>query len=38
MTTGAGLALKQALRLGPLAIRPVGEDLLIEADVYREHG
>jgi len=38
MIAGVGLALKHALRLGPLSIRPVGEDVLIEADVYREHG
>jgi diaminohydroxyphosphoribosylaminopyrimidine deaminase/5-amino-6-(5-phosphoribosylamino)uracil reductase len=38
MIAGVGLALKHALRLGPLSIRPVGEDVLIEADVYRKHG
>ncbi len=38
MTAGAGLTLKQALRLGPLSSRAVGEDVLIEADVHREQG
>jgi diaminohydroxyphosphoribosylaminopyrimidine deaminase / 5-amino-6-(5-phosphoribosylamino)uracil reductase len=33
---GAGRDLKAALRLGPLAATPVGDDLLIEADVLRE--
>ena len=32
---GQGLALKDATRLGPLSVRQVGEDLLIEADVLR---
>jgi diaminohydroxyphosphoribosylaminopyrimidine deaminase/5-amino-6-(5-phosphoribosylamino)uracil reductase len=36
MTAGGGLALKHALRLGPLSVRTVGEDILIEADVCRE--
>lgn len=36
MIAGSGLALKHALRLGALSIRPVGEDVLIEADVCRE--
>jgi diaminohydroxyphosphoribosylaminopyrimidine deaminase / 5-amino-6-(5-phosphoribosylamino)uracil reductase len=33
---GPGLALKAAIRLGTLATRAVGEDLLIEADVLRD--
>ncbi len=33
---GAGRDLKAALRLGPLAATPVGDDLLIEADVLRD--
>jgi diaminohydroxyphosphoribosylaminopyrimidine deaminase/5-amino-6-(5-phosphoribosylamino)uracil reductase len=32
---GAGLPLESALRLGPLAVRAVGEDLLITADVQQ---
>lgn len=32
---GAGRELKSAIRLGALAARPVGNDLLIEADVQR---
>jgi diaminohydroxyphosphoribosylaminopyrimidine deaminase/5-amino-6-(5-phosphoribosylamino)uracil reductase len=36
LVAGAGRPLKDAIRLGPLAVRPVGEDLLIEADVVRE--
>ena len=36
MAAGGGLALKHALRLGPLSVRAVGEDVLIEADVCRE--
>ncbi|MGH7311804.1 MAG: bifunctional diaminohydroxyphosphoribosylaminopyrimidine deaminase/5-amino-6-(5-phosphoribosylamino)uracil reductase RibD [Candidatus Rokuibacteriota bacterium] len=36
MIAGGGLALKHALRLGALSIRPAGEDILIEADVCRE--
>jgi diaminohydroxyphosphoribosylaminopyrimidine deaminase/5-amino-6-(5-phosphoribosylamino)uracil reductase len=32
---GAGLPLAQALRLGPLEVRRLGPDLLIEADVLR---
>ena len=36
MIAGAGRALKDTIRLGPLSVRPVGEDLLIEADVRRE--
>lgn len=30
---GAGRALKEAVPLGPLEVRPVGQDLLVEADV-----
>jgi diaminohydroxyphosphoribosylaminopyrimidine deaminase/5-amino-6-(5-phosphoribosylamino)uracil reductase len=33
---GAGRELKAAIRLGPMSARPVGDDLLIEADVVRE--
>src|SRR2546425_324994 len=33
---GAGRALKEAVRLGELAVRRVGDDLLIEAEVLRE--
>lgn len=33
---GAGRELKSAVRLGPLAVTPLGDDLLIEADVLRE--
>jgi hypothetical protein len=29
VATGAGLSLENALRLGPLTVRTVGEDLLI---------
>jgi diaminohydroxyphosphoribosylaminopyrimidine deaminase / 5-amino-6-(5-phosphoribosylamino)uracil reductase len=36
MIAGGGRALKDTIRLGPLAVRQVGEDLLIEADVRRE--
>jgi diaminohydroxyphosphoribosylaminopyrimidine deaminase/5-amino-6-(5-phosphoribosylamino)uracil reductase len=36
MIAGGGRSLKDALRLGPLSVRAVGEDLLIEADVSRE--
>jgi diaminohydroxyphosphoribosylaminopyrimidine deaminase / 5-amino-6-(5-phosphoribosylamino)uracil reductase len=32
---GAGRALSEALALGPLAVRQVGDDVLIEADVRR---
>jgi hypothetical protein len=32
---GAGRPLAEAVRLGPLAVRPLGEDLLVEADVVR---
>jgi hypothetical protein len=33
---GRGRELKDAVRLGALAVRSVGDDLLIEADVPRE--
>jgi diaminohydroxyphosphoribosylaminopyrimidine deaminase/5-amino-6-(5-phosphoribosylamino)uracil reductase len=33
---GAGRELKSAIRLGPMEVRHVGEDLLIEADVLRD--
>jgi len=33
---GAGRELKSAVRLGPMSVRHVGADLLIEADVARE--
>jgi diaminohydroxyphosphoribosylaminopyrimidine deaminase/5-amino-6-(5-phosphoribosylamino)uracil reductase len=33
---GRGRELKEAVRLGPLAVRSVGDDLLIEADVARQ--
>jgi diaminohydroxyphosphoribosylaminopyrimidine deaminase/5-amino-6-(5-phosphoribosylamino)uracil reductase len=33
---GAGLALKDALPLGPFTITPLGEDVLLEADVLGE--
>jgi diaminohydroxyphosphoribosylaminopyrimidine deaminase/5-amino-6-(5-phosphoribosylamino)uracil reductase len=33
---GAGRELKSAVRLGPLTLTPLGEDVLIEADVLRE--
>jgi len=33
---GAGRDLKAALRLAPLTVTPVGDDLLIEADVLRD--
>ncbi|HYY06883.1 MAG TPA: bifunctional diaminohydroxyphosphoribosylaminopyrimidine deaminase/5-amino-6-(5-phosphoribosylamino)uracil reductase RibD [Candidatus Limnocylindria bacterium] len=33
---GAGRELKGAVRLGPLSITPVGDDILVEADVIRE--
>jgi diaminohydroxyphosphoribosylaminopyrimidine deaminase/5-amino-6-(5-phosphoribosylamino)uracil reductase len=36
MIAGGGRSLKDALRLGSLSVRAVGEDLLIEADVSRE--
>lgn len=36
LVSGAGRALKDAVRLGPLAVRHVGDDLLIESDVVRE--
>jgi diaminohydroxyphosphoribosylaminopyrimidine deaminase/5-amino-6-(5-phosphoribosylamino)uracil reductase len=36
MIAGGGRSLKDALRLGPLSVQAVGEDLLIEADVSRE--
>jgi diaminohydroxyphosphoribosylaminopyrimidine deaminase/5-amino-6-(5-phosphoribosylamino)uracil reductase len=36
LVSGAGRPLKDAIRLGPLSVRHVGEDLLIEADVVRE--
>jgi len=32
---GAGRELKSALRLGPLTVAPLGDDLLLEADVLR---
>jgi hypothetical protein len=32
---GAGRVLKSAVRLGPLAVSAVGDDLLVEADVAR---
>jgi diaminohydroxyphosphoribosylaminopyrimidine deaminase/5-amino-6-(5-phosphoribosylamino)uracil reductase len=32
---GAGRELKSALRLGPLQVSPLGDDLLLEADVLR---
>jgi diaminohydroxyphosphoribosylaminopyrimidine deaminase/5-amino-6-(5-phosphoribosylamino)uracil reductase len=35
VATGAGLPLENALRLGPLAVRTVGEDLLITGDVQQ---
>ncbi|MCI0583730.1 MAG: bifunctional diaminohydroxyphosphoribosylaminopyrimidine deaminase/5-amino-6-(5-phosphoribosylamino)uracil reductase RibD [Chloroflexi bacterium] len=35
LVSGAGRPLKDAIRLGPLSVRHVGEDLLIEADVVR---
>jgi diaminohydroxyphosphoribosylaminopyrimidine deaminase/5-amino-6-(5-phosphoribosylamino)uracil reductase len=35
---GAGRDLKAALRLAPLTATPVGDDLLIEADVLRDPG
>ena len=35
IATGAGLPLENALRLGPLAVRAVGEDLLITGDVQQ---
>lgn len=34
---GLGLPLKSGLRLGPLAVRSVGADLLVEADVTGPH-
>lgn len=36
VVSGAGRALKDAVRLGHLSVRQVGEDLLIEGDVVRE--
>ncbi len=33
---GGGRELKSAVRLGPLTITPVGDDILVEADVIRE--
>jgi diaminohydroxyphosphoribosylaminopyrimidine deaminase/5-amino-6-(5-phosphoribosylamino)uracil reductase len=33
---GAGRELKSAVRLGPLTVTPIGDDLLVEADVIRE--
>lgn len=33
---GAGRTLKDALPLGPFAVTPLGDDLLLEADVLRE--
>jgi diaminohydroxyphosphoribosylaminopyrimidine deaminase/5-amino-6-(5-phosphoribosylamino)uracil reductase len=38
MVQGRGLDLKSALRLGPLSATPLGDDLLIEADVRRDAG
>jgi len=35
VATGAGLSLENALRLGPLTVRTVGEDLLITGDVLQ---
>jgi len=35
VASGAGLPLENALRLGPLAVRTVGEDLLITGDVLQ---
>jgi diaminohydroxyphosphoribosylaminopyrimidine deaminase/5-amino-6-(5-phosphoribosylamino)uracil reductase len=35
VSTGAGLPLENALRLGPLTVRAVGEDLLITGDVLQ---
>jgi diaminohydroxyphosphoribosylaminopyrimidine deaminase/5-amino-6-(5-phosphoribosylamino)uracil reductase len=32
---GAGRELKNALRLGPISVTPLGDDLLLEADVVR---
>jgi len=32
---GTGRDLKEAVRLGPLSVTPLGDDLLIEADVRR---
>jgi diaminohydroxyphosphoribosylaminopyrimidine deaminase / 5-amino-6-(5-phosphoribosylamino)uracil reductase len=36
LVSGEGRPLKDAVRLGPLSVRHVGEDLMIEADVVRE--
>jgi diaminohydroxyphosphoribosylaminopyrimidine deaminase / 5-amino-6-(5-phosphoribosylamino)uracil reductase len=36
LVSGAGRPLKDAIRLGPLSVRHVGDDLLIEADIVRE--
>jgi diaminohydroxyphosphoribosylaminopyrimidine deaminase/5-amino-6-(5-phosphoribosylamino)uracil reductase len=33
---GAGRGLKSGVRLGPLTVTPVGDDVLLEADVIRE--
>ena len=35
VATGAGLSLENALRLGPLTVRAVGDDLLITGDVLQ---
>lgn len=35
VASGAGLAVPQSLRLGPLAVRQVGADLCVKADVIR---
>lgn len=37
MIAGAGRTLKEALPLGPLSVRRLGEDILIEADVDQDH-
>jgi diaminohydroxyphosphoribosylaminopyrimidine deaminase/5-amino-6-(5-phosphoribosylamino)uracil reductase len=38
MVQGRGLDLKSAVKLGPLSTTPLGDDLLIEADVRRDAG
>jgi diaminohydroxyphosphoribosylaminopyrimidine deaminase / 5-amino-6-(5-phosphoribosylamino)uracil reductase len=38
MVQGRGLDLKSAVRLGPLSTTPLGDDLLVEADVRRDAG